>query len=260
MKRIALLLSLACFGCPQDAKKEEPKAAEAPNEASAKAEGGDEAKAEAKAEPTEEAKPEDSAEQAAAADLDPALLDPSKATEQAPDQYKVKFETTAGDFVVEVHRDWAPKGADRFYNLVKHGYYDDAAFFRAIEGFMVQFGIHGQPEVNKVWREAKIEDDPVKESNKPGYITFATSGKDSRTTQVFINFGDNKNLDGMGFAPFGKVVDGMDAVNEIHTGYGEGAPRGRGPAQPLLQSQGNEYLKKQFPELDYIKNAEIVES
>jgi peptidyl-prolyl cis-trans isomerase A (cyclophilin A) len=188
-----------------------------------------------------------------------ALLDPSKATETAPDTYKVKFTTTKGDFVVEVHRDWAPQGADRFYNLVKAGFYDDIAFFRAIKGFMVQFGIHGNPEVSKAWKNAKIPDDEVKESNKRGYMTFATAGPNTRTTQVFINFGNNAQLDGMGFAPFGEVVEGMDVVDNLHTGYGEGAPRGMGPNQGQMERRGNEYLKSSYPKLDYVKTATIVE-
>lgn len=186
------------------------------------------------------------------------LLNPSSATAQAPDKYMVKLETTKGDVMIEVNRAWAPKGADRFYNLVKMGFYDDVAFFRVIPGFMAQVGISGDPKVTAAWRTARIPDDPVKESNKRGMVTFATSGKDSRTTQFFINFVDNSRLDGMGFSPFGKVQN-MDIMDKIHGGYGEGAPRGRGPSQGLLSTQGNDYLKKQFPELDYIKKATIAE-
>jgi len=189
----------------------------------------------------------------------PALLDPSLATGKAPDDYKVEFVTSRGNFVVQVHRDWAPLGADRFYNLVKSDFYDGVRFFRAIQGFMVQFGISGYPEVNNVWRQARIKDDPPKESNKAGRITFATSGKDSRTTQVFINFVDNTNLDGMGFAPFGEVVTGMDIVSSLYTGYGEGQPRGRGPDQGMLQSRGNLYLDAQYPKLDSVMDVKIVE-
>jgi peptidyl-prolyl cis-trans isomerase A (cyclophilin A) len=184
-------------------------------------------------------------------------MDPSKANEKAPNLYKAKFETTKGDFVVEVHRDWAPNGADRFYNLVKSGFFDGTKFFRAIDEFMVQWGINGDPTISAAWREAKIKDDPVKESNKPGYITFATSGPDSRTSQVFINYGDNNRLDGMGFAPFGKIVQGMDVVNNLYKGYGEGAPRGNGPNQGQIQTQGNAYLEKDFPKLDAVKKATI---
>jgi peptidyl-prolyl cis-trans isomerase A (cyclophilin A) len=193
-----------------------------------------------------------------ASTLHPALLDVSKANEKAPAVFKAKFTTSRGEFVVEVHRDWAPNGADRFYNLVKLGFFDDTRFFRAISGFMVQFGISGDPALNSKWQEANIQDDPVTQSNKPGYITFAQRGTpNTRSTQVFINYGDNKNLDGMRFAPFGQVVKGMDVVQGLYQGYGEGAPRGAGPDQGRIQSQGNAYLDSQFPKLDAIKHAEI---
>ncbi len=189
---------------------------------------------------------------------DSPLLSPDSAKEQAPAEYKVKFETTQGEFSLQVTRAWAPQGADRFYNLVKMGYYDNVAFFRAVKGFMVQFGIHGDPLVNTKWREARITDDKPAQSNTRGRITFATSGADSRTVQVFINFGDNSNLDAMGFSPFGEVAgEGMKIVDSLYTGYGEGAPRGRGPNQMLLQQQGNAYLQAQFPQLDYLKKATI---
>jgi peptidyl-prolyl cis-trans isomerase A (cyclophilin A) len=188
------------------------------------------------------------------------LKDPKKAKETAPDTFRAKFTTSQGDFTVEVTRSWAPNGADRFYNLIKVGYYDDVAFFRVISGFMAQFGIHGDPEVNKVWRSAKIQDDPVKQSNTRGMVTFATSGPNSRTTQLFINFGDSKFLDSQGFSPFAKVVEGMDVVDKLHSGYGEGAPRGQGPDQPKIQSEGNTYLKSDFPKLDWIKKARLVEA
>ncbi len=188
----------------------------------------------------------------------PALLDPSQATEKAPDEFKARFETTRGDFVVLVHRDWAPQGADRFYNLVKIGFYEEAGFFRSIEGFMVQFGVSPYPEVSEKWREARIDDDPVKESNKPGRLTFATAGPNTRTTQLFINYKDNTNLDPMGFAPFGEVVEGMDVVNSLHK-TGEGAPRGPGPHQGKLQERGNAYLLEKFPKVDLIKKVTILE-
>ncbi len=188
----------------------------------------------------------------------PALLEPDKATEKAPASFKVKFDTTQGDIVIEVTRAWAPNGADRFYNLVKLGYFEDIAFFRVIDGFMAQFGIHGDPKVNTAWRMARIQDDPVKESNKRGYVTFATSGPNSRTVQMFINFGENNRLDGQGFSPFGKVVTGMDVVDKLYKGYGEGAPSGAGPEQGRVQMQGNAYLKSSFPKLDYIKSASLV--
>jgi peptidyl-prolyl cis-trans isomerase A (cyclophilin A) len=187
-----------------------------------------------------------------------ALKSPAKLAETAPATYKVKFDTTVGVFVIEVTRAWAPLGADRFYNLVKNGFYDDCRFFRVIQGFMVQFGIHGDPAVMAQWRNAQIGVDPVKQSNKRGFITYAMGGSpDTRTTQVFINFADNANLDGMGFAPFGKVVAGMDVVDKIYGGYGEGAPRGSGPDQGRIQGEGNAYLNKAFPKLDYIKSATI---
>lgn len=185
------------------------------------------------------------------------LTNPASLNEKAPATYKVKFDTSKGAFVVEVHRDWAPNGADRFYNLVKNGFYNDARFFRVISGFMVQFGINGNPQLSKVWRDANIKDDPVKASNKRGMITFATAGPDTRTTQVFINFGNNAGLDDQGFAPFGQVISGMQVVDSLYAEYGEGAPRGDGPDQGLVQSQGNAYLKKDFPKLDYIKSATI---
>jgi peptidyl-prolyl cis-trans isomerase A (cyclophilin A) len=187
-----------------------------------------------------------------------ALLNPSAATAQAPETFEVKFETTKGDFSVKVTRAWAPQGADRFYNLVKMGYFDDVAFFRVVEGFMVQFGINGDPAVNGKWRPARIQDDPVTQSNTRGKITFATSGKNSRTTQVFINFADNSNLDGMGFAPFGEITAGMEIVDSLYKGYGEGAPRGRGPDQGRIQGEGNSYLKAEFPQLDYVKKASVL--
>ena len=185
------------------------------------------------------------------------LLDPSKAKLTAPATFKAKFETTKGDFVIEIRRDWAPNGVDRFYSLVTVGYYEDIALYRVIDGFMVQFGIHGDPKMNKIWKDATILDDKVTQSNTAGMLTFATRGPNTRTTQLFINYGQNARLDGMGFAPFGKVVEGMDVVNNIHSGYGEGAPRGRGPSQPRMQDEGNTYLRADFPDLDYIKSISI---
>jgi peptidyl-prolyl cis-trans isomerase A (cyclophilin A) len=187
------------------------------------------------------------------------LFHPEKATEKAPDKFKVKFSTTKGDFVVEVTRAWAPAGADRFYNLIKLGYYDGTRFFRAVDGFMVQWGIHGDPRVNGAWYRASIPDDPVVKSNKRGFVTFATAGKDMRGTQVFINYVDkNSRLDSSGFSPFGEVVDGMKVVDSLHKGYGEGAPRGKGPDQSRIQREGNAYLDKEFPELDSIKEAKLL--
>jgi cyclophilin family peptidyl-prolyl cis-trans isomerase len=186
------------------------------------------------------------------------FADPTKLTEQAPETYKAQFDTTKGKITIEVTRSLAPGGADRFYNLVRSGYFQDIAFFRVIPGFMCQFGIHGDPKVAAEWRKANIPDDPVKSSNTRGAITFATAGPNTRTTQLFINFGNNQNLDGMGFASFGKVIEGMDVVDKINGEYGEGAPRGRGPDQGRIQNEGNAYLKTDFPNLDYIKSASIV--
>jgi peptidyl-prolyl cis-trans isomerase A (cyclophilin A) len=160
---------------------------------------------------------------------------------------------------MQVNRAWAPNGADRFFNLVKAGFFDDVVFFRVIDGFMAQFGIHGDPKVSAVWKEATIADDPVVQSNARGFVSFATAGPNTRTTQLFINFADNKKLDGMGFSPIGQIVDGMNVVDSLHKGYGEGAPRGAGPAQGRIQTEGNAYLRKDFPKLDSIRTARIVE-
>ncbi|HEV3140831.1 MAG TPA: peptidylprolyl isomerase [Vicinamibacterales bacterium] len=189
---------------------------------------------------------------AAAPDLTK-LKNPAGLTEQAPATYKAAFDTSAGKFVVEVHRDWAPKGADRFYNLVKNGFFDECRFFRVVPNFMVQFGINGDPDVQSHWAggPANLTDDPVKQSNKKGYITFATRGKDTRTTQVFISYKDNAFLDSQGFSPFGEVTSGMDVVEKINPDYGEK------PNQGSIQQQGNVYLKASFPKLDYIKKATI---
>ena len=187
------------------------------------------------------------------------LLTPAKLNAKAPDLFRARFDTSKGAFVIEVHRDWAPKGADRFYNLVKNGYYDDVRFFRVLSGFMAQFGINGDPKVNAAWEEANIQDDPVRQSNTRGMVSFAMRGPDTRTTQLFINYVDrNAQLDRMGFSPFGKVVEGMEVVDKLYSGYGEGAPQGAGPAQDRAQGEGNTYLKASFPELDYVKTARIV--
>jgi peptidyl-prolyl cis-trans isomerase A (cyclophilin A) len=183
----------------------------------------------------------------------PDLTAPSKLTEKAPDTFKVRFDTTKGAFTVEVTRADSPNGADRFYNLVKSGYFKDIAFFRVVPGFMVQFGIHGDPKIAGAWREANIPDDAVKSSNTRGMLTFAKTGMpNSRSTQLFINFGNNTFLDGQGFSPFGKVTDGMDVVDKINSDSGER------PDQMRIQTEGNAYLKKSFPNLDYIKSATIV--
>ena len=183
---------------------------------------------------------------------DPALLHPATLIEKAPDSFQVKFETTKGDFVVQVTRSWSPLGADRFYNLVKHGFFTDAAFFRVVPGFIIQFGLSANPAVNAVWHSANFKDDRVTQSNKPGTITFATAGPNTRTTQLFINFGNNTFLDSQGFSPFGQVTSGMDVVQKLYAGYGER------PDQGAITTQGKAYLDKNFPMIDSIKSATIV--
>jgi peptidyl-prolyl cis-trans isomerase A (cyclophilin A) len=199
-------------------------------------------------------------EQPATPSNQPALSNPLSLNAKAPDVYWAKFDTTKGTFVIKVTRDWAPIGADRFYNLVKNGFYNGARFFRMIPGFIVQFGISADPKVSAAWHDADIQDDPVKQSNAAGTVTFATAGPDTRTTQVFINLADNQMLDSRGFAPFGAVTEGMDVAKSFYSGYGEGAPQGNGPDQQLIQSQGEAYLAANFPKLDKIKSATISQS
>ena len=186
------------------------------------------------------------------------LRTPAALNEKAPATFEAKFDTSKGPFVITVHRDWSPIGADRFYNLVKNGFYDDCRFFRVLDGFMAQIGINGNPAVQTNWRSANIQDDPVKESNKRGFVTFAKASiPNSRSTQIFINYKDNSSLDRQGFSPFGEVTSGMDVVDKLYNGYGEGAPNGRGPEQGRIQSEGNAYLAKEFPRLDYVKKATV---
>jgi len=176
----------------------------------------------------------------------------------APDSFKVAFETSKGSFTVMAHRDWAPRGVDRFYHLVQLGFFDDARFFRVLSGFMAQFGMNANPRVTAAWEPLTIADDPVKQSNVRGMVTFAAgSAPNTRSTQLFINYADNKNLDGMGFAPIGQVIDGMSVVDSLYAAYGEGAPDGAGPSQERIAAQGNAYLTKSFPKLDFIKTARI---
>jgi peptidyl-prolyl cis-trans isomerase A (cyclophilin A) len=182
----------------------------------------------------------------------PTLKDPSTLTEMAPDKFKVKFETTKGDFVVEVDKSWSPRGAHRFYNLVKNGFYNDVRFFRVLPG-IAQFGIHGDPAISRVWRGAAIVDDAPKQSNERGYLTYAAGGPNSRTTQIFINRTDNKPLDASGFAPFGRITSGLNVIEELHGGYANNVDQNKAFAE------GNAYLTKSFPKLDYIKTATIVE-
>jgi peptidyl-prolyl cis-trans isomerase A (cyclophilin A) len=177
---------------------------------------------------------------------------PSAAATPAPDSFRVAFETTRGSFVVDVIRAWSPRGVDRFHELVNAGYFTDIAFIRVLPGFVAQFGMHGDPAVNRRWDDRPILDDPVVQSNKRGTIVFATSGPNTRGNQFFINYSDNMRLDGLGFSPFGRVVDGMSVVDSIYAGYRET------PDQSRVAAEGNAYLKRAFPRLDYIKSARIV--
>jgi peptidyl-prolyl cis-trans isomerase A (cyclophilin A) len=175
-----------------------------------------------------------------------------KAQAQAPDTFQVKLETSKGNMVIDVTRAWAPNGVDRFYTLVKNGFYDGCRFFRVVDEFMAQFGINGDPKVNSLWNNSKIPDDPVKQSNKRGYVTFAFVDANSRTTQVFFNFADNSYLDESGFVPFGKITQGLEVLDAIYNKYGET------PDQNKIQLEGNAYLEKNYPNLDYIKSATIL--
>lgn len=183
----------------------------------------------------------------------PSLTNPASLKDKAPEQFQARFTTTKGDFVVDVTRAKAPLGVDRFYNLVKYGFFNGAAFFRVVPGFVVQFGLSALPAVNAAWEPAKITDDPVTDSNVKGTVCFATAGPNTRTTQLFVNLGDNVRLDAMGFAPFGKVIEGMDVVEKIYPGYGQT------PDQARITKEGAAYLKAQFPELDTITKAAIVQ-
>lgn len=189
------------------------------------------------------------------------LLSPSpeELAKPAPDSFDVVFETSKGRFTVRAVRAWAPVGVDRFWFLARNGYYDDNKFFRVLPGFVVQFGIHGDPAVNAVWRDRDMPDDSVRQSNQPGYVTYAMGGPNTRTTQLFINTRDNRRLDAMGFAPIGRVIEGLSVVEQLYSGYGEGAPRGGGPDQGQIQEQGNVYLERFFPALDSINRARVVD-
>jgi peptidyl-prolyl cis-trans isomerase A (cyclophilin A) len=188
----------------------------------------------------------------------PTPLPPAAADAASPDSFRVKFATTKGDFTVDVTRAWAPRGADRFYRLVTDGYFTNIRFFRVLPGFMAQFGMSGNPALTAKMDSLRIPDDPVTQSNKRGMVTFATAGPNTRSSQFFINYGDNASLDSQGFSPFGRVVDGMKVVDALYGGYGEGAPNGAGPSQDSIRTRGNEYLQRTFPKLDYIKSATIV--
>ena len=203
-------------------------------------------------------KPADKSPSGAAA-VAPDFHDPASPAfaTQAPDSFRARFRTSRGEFVIAVHRAWAPRGADRFYNLVRSGYYDGVRFFRVIPGFMAQLGIHGDTGVTAAWRERRIPDDPVRRTNIRGMVTFATAGAGTRTTQVFINYRNNDQLDAMGFAPFGEVVEGMQVVDSLYGGYGDAPPRGRGPDQYRMLVEGEKYLARQFPKLDKVIKATI---
>lgn len=190
-----------------------------------------------------------------------ALLDPKAAAVNlaAPAEFKVKLDTSKGAIVLKVTREWAPKGADRLYSLVKNGFYDECRFYRVIPKFVAQVGIHGDPKISGVWREARIDDDPVKEKNTRGRVTFAKAGPNTRTTNLFINLRDSTSLDSSGFAPIGEVIEGMEIADQLYSGYGDGAPKGKGPAQKKIYEEGNAWLQKDFKDLDFIKTATIVD-
>ena len=188
------------------------------------------------------------------------LTNPDKAAiaAPAPDSFKVAFETSKWNFTVVAHRDWAPRGVDRFYHLVRLGFFDEVRFFRVLTGFMAQFGLNGNPDVTAAWEPLLLQDDSVKMENTRGRLSFAMGGPNTRTTQLFINTVDNRNLDGMGFAPIGEVTDGMAVVDSLYADYGEGPPGGPGPDQGRIGAQGNAYLAPNFPKLDFIRSARIV--
>lgn len=179
--------------------------------------------------------------------------------ERVADIYRVKFETSKGDFTVEVTRAWAPIGADRFHELVKARYFDEARFYRVIRGFVAQFGIHRDSKTSELWRQLKIVDDPQKEKNRRGTLSFAQNGPNTRTTQIFINLADNKRLDGQGFVPFGRITEGIEIADKLAFLYGETAPSGAGPDAAKAEAMGNSYLISQFPRLDHIKSARVIE-
>jgi peptidyl-prolyl cis-trans isomerase A (cyclophilin A) len=252
---IAVMLAalIAAAGCERKAEKADDNGATEQKADTAAAE-----KTEPKADATAEKAEQAGIPTVTDEELNPLLLDPAKATQgEAPETFKAKFITSEGDFVVEFHKEWAPIGANRAYNLIKADFYDGIAFFRVVQGFMAQFGIHANPKVSEAWKDATIEDDPVKKSNTRGMVSFAKRPQpNTRLTHLFINYGDNSALDEQGFAPVGKVVEGMEVVDKLYSGYGGGPPTG--PSQGTLTAQGNPYLQKEFPELDYIKDVVIL--
>jgi peptidyl-prolyl cis-trans isomerase A (cyclophilin A) len=209
------------------------------------------------AQSTQKKTPHSTAPRSATSTARRSLLRPASLNEKAPENYRAKFTTTKGDFLIEVTRSWAPIGADRFYNLVKYGFFTDASFFRVVPGFVVQFGIPAKPAIGRAWAQATIKDDPPAQHNLPGYVTYAaTAAPNSRSTQVFIDLRDNSSsLDQQGFAPFGKVTEGMDVVEKLYSGYGE-----NGPDQERLTNEGKPYADKNFSQLDSIKSAVIVKT
>ena len=262
MKRIkwfvaAAVMGTLFFGCKakeQTAEApppEQPKAAEAPPAAKPEAPAG--APASAPAQPAATASPSAAVTKQG---YDRALLRASMLKDKAPETFQVKFATTRGDFVVTVNRSWAPTGADRFYNLVKHHFYDNASFFRVVPGFVVQFGISAYPPISAAWDKANIKDEPVTQTNKRGYLTYAkTSMPNTRSTQIFINLKDNAGLDGQGFSPFGFVdAQGMKVVDMLYDQYGDAG----GPDQDQISKQGKPYLDKGWPKLDSIKTATLM--
>jgi peptidyl-prolyl cis-trans isomerase A (cyclophilin A) len=190
---------------------------------------------------------------------DKVRLTADEKTDAAADVFYVKMETSKGDVVIEVHPEWAPIGAAHFKELVERKHYDECRFFRVLEGFMAQVGMSGDPKIQAEWGEKTIKDEPVKRSNKRGFVTYAKGGPNSRSTQIFFNYGDNSQLDPQGFPPFGIVIEGMPVLDSLYNEYGEGAPGGSGPSQGGIARGGNEYLNKNFPKLDYIKTARIVD-
>jgi peptidyl-prolyl cis-trans isomerase A (cyclophilin A) len=242
MKKLAMVIAAALLGTNTFIS------AQTPDQAPAKPKSSTAQKLPAKTAPVKTG-----AAPAAPKSYDRALLRPALLKDKAPETYQVKFSTSKGDFTVTVTRAWAPRGADRFYNLAKHHFFDNGSFFRVLKGFVAQFGLNAYPPVNAVWSKATIADDPVTQSNKKYYLTFATAGPNTRTTQVFINLADNPRLDGMGFAAFGQVTEGANVVDSLYADYGEGAPGGGGPDQGEIEKRGKPYLDKGWPKLDYIK-------
>jgi len=247
--RVVFIVSLALVSW--SCSEREDAVSPAP-EKSKEVRSADEVPAEEAVESIPDVKPESTPRQSGVSKVNPALLDPSLATERAPDHFKVRFDTTKGPFTIEVDRALSPRGADRFYNLVKIGFFEEIALFRVLDGFVAQFGISGDPKISEKWKNANIKDEPVQASNRKGFLTYAHGGKDTRSTQFFINLADNVRLDDMGFPPIGKVVEGMSVVESFYSGYGEGVSQG------AIHGQGNDYLKSQFPKLDYIEKATLL--